>query len=62
MDNYLCQNTIDMQNLLNTTDTNTPESVKKVWATPVFEIISKEIIKSGLVAGAEGWSGTAYLS
>ncbi len=51
-----------MQNLLNTTDTNTPESVKKVWATPVFEIISKEIIKSGLVAGAEGWSGTAYLS
>ena len=51
-----------MQNPFEYTDINISESTKKEWSTPVFEIISKEIIKSGAVAGAEGWSGTAYLS
>jgi len=50
-----------MQNQFEKTDTNTTGSVKKEWTAPVFEIISKEIIKSGLVAGVEG-GGTAYHS
>ncbi len=32
-------------------------SPKKEWAKPVFEIISKDIVRSGAVAGLEG--GTA---
>ena len=30
------------------------ESVKKTWNKPMFEIISKEVIQGGSVAGNEG--------
>ncbi len=53
-------NTIDMQNPFEQTDAAATQPVKKEWLTPVFEVISKEIIKSGAVAGAEHtWSGGA---
>lgn len=39
---------------LNVTENAGNEAVKKVWATPVFEIISKDIIESGTSVAIEG--------
>ena len=36
-------------------------SIKKTWNKPVLEIISKEVIQAGTVAGAEGIFTTSGL-
>jgi hypothetical protein len=50
-----------MQNSFEKTDI-VSASVKKVWVAPALEIISKEIIKSGAVAGTEGASTGTFTS
>ena len=43
-----------MNNMYDNNSNTTPDQTKKSWSKPAFEIISKEIIKTGAFPGPEG--------
>ena len=47
---------------LNSPEKEKAEVAKKVWHKPEFEVISKDIVKSGTIHGTEGHSASSFQS